>query len=1097
MPTDGVSKCSGPTEGGLTSSCTTTSSPVVNEHDHGGLSAPSQSPKTTGAQHVTRDAETKVDDESTSSLSDFYLSESHLGQLDLNVDSNCTSPNSGPVMSEYVQRIASVIYSEFEAMIEAYGLPVVERLMPLVIGVLENLDELHKDQAAYHAEVDQLREQCGFLKGELEREMHRRKQSELRLLQAEDAFEEDRKAKEEKLEELTTACRQAELRFANTKDQLSRMEAKEAEWKKDGVRLHERINELIRSNLELTNQVKFANRQRPTSGRPSQVRMGSSAAPAMVLYEDIVPEPTSTSHPESGITFDATSGGFGFDEMPSNEEGACLEDEIPAGMWKEIDTLIKENMELVETKNALNVVKDDLLAKIDSLTFENTSLRESVAHLTQVRSRLQSELACTDQLLNNARSEVDELKEKVTTLSSKKEDSGGAATMHKKRFTRAEMSRVLSERNQYKERLMELQETIRFTETLRAGQKGHPELLIGLSGAGTKLTNASAASGSSTTSQSGRLQSLQNFFAAFSAGHRADAAGDRCGTPTGQNATLQTPVSHSWVTLSHKYTESPIYGWCQGLNPSGTPTLIRTKTSPDTSFSGVPMPVQCRMVGGLHRRQLEIAAALVVPISSASPRHSRIWLIGRGPVDVLATSGSPGTSVGSTRGYVGQVHIFEPNRFSQPVHSFDLDPGFMPTSAMYVQQSSGLQPCPITTEGVRPDGDDLIRFAWEFVVTDVNPEADHVILASNDGRFLLLRVADDLTSTHPDLDRKDAWITARFQVVDTALVANCMISVNQFACLSLSNPNGLSQLVCMNLGETLRNAQQTNLSTHALLSIPGEAKSTGPMVMTREVSTTTTEGKIWLGTAGAGQCHCFSPQILKFIHILTLPTDTPCLHAIEVQPVMDSTSTVVWLAVSGSGTVAHALNGDPLSSPMHKDDANKGMARLLAFDAERQEVLRRIDLTCALSAMIDTEGVTDPVDLTICRLLFVTELDKSPTVWFATRSGFVGRLPVDNLHADPNDLEVLSANSISVSCHGYRRPVCNLITIKDTDSAGEFLVVAVGHDYVHLRPQQLQASEQAAGDQATGSFVFDSLSRLRQMGSGAHAIVWRINSTHA
>ncbi|KAG5452654.1 hypothetical protein CSKR_200002 [Clonorchis sinensis] len=68
------------------------------------------------------------------------------------------------------------------------------------------------------------------------------------------------------------------------------MEAKEAEWKKDGVRLHERINELIRSNLELTNQVKFANRQRPTSGRPSQVRLGSSAAPAMILYDDLVPE---------------------------------------------------------------------------------------------------------------------------------------------------------------------------------------------------------------------------------------------------------------------------------------------------------------------------------------------------------------------------------------------------------------------------------------------------------------------------------------------------------------------------------------------------------------------------------------------------------------------------------------------------------------------------------------------------------------------------------------------------------------------------------------------------------------------------------------
>lgn len=37
------------------------------------------------------------------------------------------------------------------------------------------------------------------------------------------------------------------------------------------------------------------------------------------------------------------------------------------------------------------------------------------------------------------------------------------------------MARVLTERNQYKERLMELQEAVRWTEMLRAS-KEHPEL---------------------------------------------------------------------------------------------------------------------------------------------------------------------------------------------------------------------------------------------------------------------------------------------------------------------------------------------------------------------------------------------------------------------------------------------------------------------------------------------------------------------------------------------------------------------------------------------------------------------------------------------
>ena len=38
----------------------------------------------------------------------------------------------------------------------------------------------------------------------------------------------------------------------------------------------------------------------------------------------------------------------------------------------------------------------------------------------------------------------------------------------RKRFTRAEMARVLMERNQYKERLIDLQEAVRWTEMMRA-----------------------------------------------------------------------------------------------------------------------------------------------------------------------------------------------------------------------------------------------------------------------------------------------------------------------------------------------------------------------------------------------------------------------------------------------------------------------------------------------------------------------------------------------------------------------------------------------------------------------------------------------------
>lgn len=38
------------------------------------------------------------------------------------------------------------------------------------------------------------------------------------------------------------------------------------------------------------------------------------------------------------------------------------------GMGKEVENLIKENTELLATKNALNIVKDDLIIKVDELT---------------------------------------------------------------------------------------------------------------------------------------------------------------------------------------------------------------------------------------------------------------------------------------------------------------------------------------------------------------------------------------------------------------------------------------------------------------------------------------------------------------------------------------------------------------------------------------------------------------------------------------------------------------------------------------------------------------------------------------------------------
>ena len=58
---------------------------------------------------------------------------------------------------------------------------------------------------------------------------------------------------------------------------------------------------------------------------------------------------------------------------------ACALIKTPlAGMGREIEALIKENSELLATKNALNIVKNDLISRVDTLTSEQDILREEV-----------------------------------------------------------------------------------------------------------------------------------------------------------------------------------------------------------------------------------------------------------------------------------------------------------------------------------------------------------------------------------------------------------------------------------------------------------------------------------------------------------------------------------------------------------------------------------------------------------------------------------------------------------------------------------------------------------------------------------------------
>ncbi|KAF4116258.1 C-Jun-amino-terminal kinase-interacting protein 3 isoform X9 [Onychostoma macrolepis] len=147
------------------------------------------------------------------------------------------------------------------------------------------------------------------------------------------------------------------------------------------------------------------------------------------------------------------------------------------GMGKEVENLLTENKQLLETKNALNIVKNDLIAKVDELSSEQEVLREELETVKQSKSKV-------DQRVKELEEELKRLRAEALGASQESKDEGGedyssplqddVAMTQRRRFTRVEMARVLMERNQYKERLMELQEAVRWTEMIRASRESPP-----------------------------------------------------------------------------------------------------------------------------------------------------------------------------------------------------------------------------------------------------------------------------------------------------------------------------------------------------------------------------------------------------------------------------------------------------------------------------------------------------------------------------------------------------------------------------------------------------------------------------------------------
>ncbi|XP_043647145.1 JNK-interacting protein 3 isoform X4 [Drosophila teissieri] len=453
------------------------------------------------------------------------------------------------VMSEKVQQLAGSIYQEFERMINRYDEDVVKNLMPLLVNVLECLDASYRINQEQDVEVELLREDNEQLVTQYEREKSARKQSEQKLLEAEDLAEQENKELATRLESVESIVRMLELKHKNSLEHASRLEEREADLKKEYNKLHERYTELFKNHVDYMERTKMLMgsthsqmstasermdvsraRLNPVARSSGPVSYGFASLENSVMLDteticsvgsqsdDSGPpslqneldnlggtaergaanveqhQATSPQSPDSSPVVPNVPPNVGrsttkkeqrsdnnlYQELSFQDNEESEENEIVTGSWvhpgeyassandnyfgmgKEVENLIMENNELLATKNALNIVKDDLIVKVDELTGEVEIVREELNAMQQSRTKLR-------QRISELEDELKKAKEQVKQQNTEQEEND-VPLAQRKRFTRVEMAMVLMERNQYKERLMELQEAVRLTEILRASR---------------------------------------------------------------------------------------------------------------------------------------------------------------------------------------------------------------------------------------------------------------------------------------------------------------------------------------------------------------------------------------------------------------------------------------------------------------------------------------------------------------------------------------------------------------------------------------------------------------------------------------------------
>lgn len=593
------------------------------------------------------------------------------GEGDGDVNEN---PDSGlGQMSEKVQAIAQSIYLELEGMVRKYGPEPAQTVTPFLVRLLETLDEEIKNRRSCQTELELAKADREQLLNHFERERDLRKKAEESQFIAEDEADLDKSTLQTQLDDLEGRLRYLDTRAQNYDDVTRRAVETEDHLKQKYADLSRRHDETlqkyinsIEENKSLrTSQVSTPMKDSKPNRFETNTKIIRTEAPIESYHVNIIGG-------ENIVEVIDSHNSSSSDRERRLEHNRSLEEELNDSLQQspytdssdipeDVQDLIaktdvinvggddvgcdlstqatfdsqstssrsfagleEENTRLMETKNALNVVKDDLLRELEEMTNRYATVKVEFEKAKREKEVIHKRVTLVEADLERMKSIVD----------NDEADPEDEPTEKRKRFTRVEMARVLMERNQYKERLMELQEAVRWTEMLRVSKYEQLE---------------ESKAGQATTSK-GKRDGIYTFFSRL-----FGASTENAPKKSPSDFDLKSPTSTISPSNSTELSElCKVAGFVQDTEKHMSQMcgwMLPEDESGGGSSSNIPVPNHC------------------APLADKDSANSKIWC-----ATTIESNGETVVCVASaSRSKATRITLFKSTEPQNDIHSFTLN----------------------------------------------------------------------------------------------------------------------------------------------------------------------------------------------------------------------------------------------------------------------------------------------------------------------------------------------------------------------------------------------------------------------------------------